>query len=40
TAGQSIRLYIPPSLGYGSQQAGSVPPNSILIFDISLQSIQ
>lgn len=40
TAGQSIRLYVPPTLGYGSQQVGSIPANSILIFDISLQSIQ
>ena len=45
-SGGEIRLYIPPSLGYGS--AGSrdnngnvvVPPNSILIFDIDLISVQ
>jgi FKBP-type peptidyl-prolyl cis-trans isomerase FkpA len=45
-SGGEIKLYIPPSLGYGS--AGSrdnngnivVPPNSILIFDIDLISIQ
>jgi FKBP-type peptidyl-prolyl cis-trans isomerase FkpA len=34
--GGSIRLYIPPSFGYGNQSAGSIPPNSILIFDINL----
>ena len=39
-AGGSIRLYLPPSLGYGSQSAGSIPPNSVLIFDITLQSVQ
>ena len=38
-AGQSMKLYIPPSLGYGSQQAGSVPPNSILVFDIELVNV-
>ncbi len=29
-------LYIPSSLGYGSKQVGSIPTNSILIFDIEL----
>ena len=41
-----IRLYVPPSLGYGSSdqkdQAGNVviPANSILIFDIELLDVQ
>lgn len=39
SAGQNIRLYLPPSLGYGNRQAGSVPPNSILIFDIELVAV-
>ena len=39
-SGGHIHLYIPPSLGYGNQQAGSVPPNSILIFDIALVGVQ
>ena len=44
--GGKIRLYIPPSLGYGAKgitdNSGSVvvPPNSIIIFDITLISIQ
>lgn len=37
--GGSIILYLPPSLGYGSQSAGSIPPNSVLIFEISLVSV-
>jgi FKBP-type peptidyl-prolyl cis-trans isomerase FkpA len=39
-SGQTIKLYIPPSLGYGGQQAGNVPPNSILVFDVELVSVQ
>lgn len=38
--GGEIHLYIPPTLGYGNQQAGSIPPNSILIFDVKLTSVQ
>lgn len=33
------RLTIPPNLGYGSQQVGSIPPNSTLRFDITLLAI-
>jgi FKBP-type peptidyl-prolyl cis-trans isomerase FkpA len=36
--GGSIMLYLPPSLGYGSAQAGRVPANSILVFNITLNS--
>ena len=44
--GGEIKLYIPPSLGYGSTGLTDgnsnviVPPNSILVFDITLLSIQ
>jgi FKBP-type peptidyl-prolyl cis-trans isomerase FkpA len=38
--GGKIRVYIPPSLGYGSSQAGTIPPNSILIFTIELLGFQ
>jgi peptidylprolyl isomerase len=37
--GGKRRLTVPPSLGYGSQTVGSIPPNSTLIFDIDLLSI-
>jgi len=33
-------LSIPPSLGYGAQQVGPIPPNSTLIFEIKLDSVQ
>lgn len=35
-AGGKIKLYLPPSLGYGNSFSGLVPANSILIFEISL----
>lgn len=33
------QLIIPPSLGYGSEGSGSIPPNSILVFVVDLLSI-
>ena len=40
-AGGSIHLYIPPTLGYGSNGYGTaIPPNSILIFRVDLLQVQ
>lgn len=33
-------LVIPPSLGYGDQQVGPIPPNSTLTFEVSLLNVQ
>lgn len=37
--GGKIKLFIPPSLGYGNQSFQSVPANSILVFDIDLVAV-
>ena len=37
--GGRIHLYIPPSLGYGNQSNGTIPANSILIFDVDLVTV-
>lgn len=38
--GGSIRLYLPPSLAYGCNQVGIIPPGSNLIYDINLIDVQ
>ena len=38
--GSKFRFYIPQELGYGAQQAGSIPPYSTLIFDVELLGIE
>ena len=39
TVGDTIRAYIPPELGYGENGTPTIEPNSLLIFDITLNSI-
>ena len=38
--GGKRKLTIPPSMGYGNRNMGAIPPNSTLIFEIDLLSIE
>ncbi len=38
--GGSMTLYIPSGFAYGEDGRGSIPPNSILIFDIDLLDVR
>lgn len=38
--GDKRRLTIPPSMGYGAQHAGKIPPNSWLMFDVELIDVR
>jgi FKBP-type peptidyl-prolyl cis-trans isomerase len=37
--GGRITLYIPPDLGYGDQSQPTIPPGSVLIFDVELLEV-
>lgn len=39
-AGGTRLLIIPPAVGYGSLGQGAVPPNSVLVFEVQLISVQ
>ena len=39
-AGGTLRLFVPPTLGYGSAGYGPIPPNSITIFRVDLVSVR
>lgn len=38
--GDKFRFFIPSGLAYGSRQAGKIPGNSVLIFDVELFAIE
>ena len=37
--GEKVRFFIPADLAYGNSGAGSIPPGSVLIFDVELFKI-
>jgi FKBP-type peptidyl-prolyl cis-trans isomerase len=37
--GDEWMIYAPPSLGYGPQGAGPIPPNSVLVFKVKLNGM-
>jgi FKBP-type peptidyl-prolyl cis-trans isomerase len=37
--GSRAEIFVPPHLGYGGLQAGRIPPNSGLIFDVELITV-
>jgi FKBP-type peptidyl-prolyl cis-trans isomerase len=37
--GGKAEIFIPPLLGYGAMQAGKIPPNSGLIFEVELIAV-
>jgi FKBP-type peptidyl-prolyl cis-trans isomerase len=39
-AGGRRQLIIAPDLGYGRQQTGVIPPNSVLVFDVEIVSVR
>jgi FKBP-type peptidyl-prolyl cis-trans isomerase len=39
-AGGTRLIIVPPAVGYGSQAQSSIPPNSVLIFQVQLQTVQ
>ena len=41
SVGSNFRFFIPPALGYGARQVGAdIPPNSLLIFEVTLLEIR
>jgi FKBP-type peptidyl-prolyl cis-trans isomerase FkpA len=40
SAGSKYRLWLHPKIGYGGRETGPIPPNTLLVFDVELLSVQ
>jgi FKBP-type peptidyl-prolyl cis-trans isomerase FklB len=40
SAGDKWKLTIPAAIAYGPQGKGSIPPNSVLVFEVELLEIK
>ena len=38
--GGKVRLFVPPKMGYGERGTPNIPPNAVLVFDVSLVDFQ
>lgn len=38
--GSRWQLFVPPQLGYGERNAGAIPPNSVLVFEVELLAVK
>ena len=38
--GAKWQLFVPPELAYGPRSQAKIPPNSLLIFDVNLESVE
>jgi len=38
--GAKWQLFIPPTLAYGERSTGKIPPNSVLVFEVELLSVE
>lgn len=38
--GSKFILYVPPDIGYGNRAVGTIPPNSLLIFEVELFEVK
>ncbi len=38
--GSKYRIWLPPQLGYGDHEAGPIPANSVLVFDVTMHDFR
>jgi hypothetical protein len=38
--GAKWQLFVPPELAYGPRSQAKIPPNSLLLFEVNLESVE